>query len=180
MYKFKTFPLFWCSIPFTVMHVFLIVQWETNLNLTPFCADDCLPLLRIHIAFFCSISSNWTMDPKNGFEVKWPTDEQMLYPNWPIFLRLAIYDFLAVGPYSLLIDICVTYNYNLSFVSFLFNRRQRNRNSKRIKNTWCVCWLTKEETIILMNFFVLSRGLKEHEAPSILRDSTFLAVLVWL
>jgi len=47
----------------------------------------------------------------------------------------------------LLIDICVTYNHNLSLVSFLFARGQRNRNSERIKITWCVCWLTKQETI---------------------------------
>jgi len=80
----------------------------------------------------------------------------------------------------LLIDICVTYNYNLSFISFLFKRRQRNRNSERIKIKWCVCWLTKEETITLMNFFVLSRGLKGNEAPSIVSDSTFLAMLIWL
>ena len=67
------------------------------------------------------------------------------------FLLLAIYVFLAVEPYSLLIDICVTYNHNLSFISFLFERGQRNRNSERIKITWCVFWLIKEETIILMN-----------------------------
>ena len=56
------------------------------------------------------------MDPENGFEVKLPIDEQMLYLNWPIFLWLAIYVFLAVAPYSLLTDIFVTYNYNLSFI----------------------------------------------------------------
>ena len=116
------------------------------------------------------------MDPKNGVEVKWPTDEQMLHPNWTLFLRLAVYVFLAVGPYSLLIDICDTYNHNLISLS---KRRQRNRNSERIKVTWCVCWLTKEETITLMNFLLLFRALKEHEAPSIVRDSTYLAVLVW-
>ena len=53
------------------------------------------------------------------------------------------------------------------------------KQSERIKITWCVCSLTKEETIILMKFFGLSRGLKEHEAPNIVRDSTYLTVLVW-
>jgi len=71
---------------------------------------------------------------------------------------LAIYVFLTAEPYSLLTDICVTYNHNLSFIPFLFERRQRNRNSERIKITWCVCWLTKEETIILMNFFWTIQG----------------------
>ena len=88
--------------------------------------------------------------------------------------------FLAVGPYSLLIDICVTYNYNLSFISLLFKRRQRNRNSERIKITWCVCWLTEEETITLMNFFVLFRGLYQYEASIIVRDIPFLAMQMWL
>ena len=77
---------------------------------------------------------------------------------------------MAVGPYSLLIDICVTYNHNLNLISFLFKRRQRKRKGERIKITWCVCWLSKEETIILMNFFGLASGLKEHEAPSIVRE----------
>ena len=95
------------------------------------------------------------------------------------FLQLAIYVSLAVGPYSWVIDICNTYNHNLTFFSFLFERRQRNRNSERIKITWCVYWLTKEETII-NEFFGLSRGLKEHWAPNIVKDSTSFAMLILL
>ena len=49
---------------------------------------------------------------------------------------------------------------------------------KTVKLVVCVCWLTKEETIILMKFFGLYRGLKEHEAPNIVRNSIYLAVLV--
>ena len=41
------------------------------------------------------------------------------------FLRLAVYVSLAVGPYSWVTDIRVTYNHNPSFISFLFERRQR-------------------------------------------------------
>jgi len=49
---------------------------------------------------------------------------------------------------------------------------------KTVKLEVCVCWLTKEETIILMKFFGLSRGLREHEAPNIVRNSIYMAVLL--
>jgi len=47
---------------------------------------------------------------------------------------LAIYVFLAVGPYSLLIDICVTHNHKPSFISFLLKEGKETETVRELKS----------------------------------------------